>query len=152
MNKKEENTESKLGLAPLARNGTHGAVSTSNPITKTEQKIALELHKQKFVSEAETERDRYAAQKTVEIRNSVGDAFLGMAEHHSLLDQSARGKDYEGYMAEFNHVNMQGGARNLYGIAETGGARLAEIARTSLYRDDEPERKPNVVQRMLGAR
>ena len=153
MPKKEESTGSLLGLAPLAKssNGTYGlAVSTSNPLTKTEEKIAVEKHKQEFVIRAEAEKTAYAAQQTAEIRNSAGDAFYQIAEHQSSLNQAARGKDFEPYVQEFNHHNIQGGARNLYNLAEAGGAQLADIAGKPLYRDDEPERKPNVIQRILG--
>lgn len=148
--------ESVLGLAPLARTGNgsfpdlSSSFSAGGALTKTEQRIVTESHKQSLVIQAQTAKTVLAMDMMADMHQHGADEFYDTAQYLSTVRQKAAGKDYQPQVDEFTHRDAQLVSQHLLGAIEVGAHKVAEEVHRSLYLPDPPDEKRGVIKRLLG--
>lgn len=158
MTKKES---SLLGLAPLAPSGNNGVViygataTVSRAPSQAEQRIAAETDKQLQVIRCQRLKVETAAQEISQMHQQAASEFLEITAHLGVLKESARGKDYQALVEEFNHRSAQLAAQHLFGVIEVSARNIGMEAARPLYREEQPvvvkvvERR-SLLQRLFG--
>jgi hypothetical protein len=146
MTKKQEQTQTVLGLAPFvySNNGSltryDSTAATSTAITKTEERIELEAHKQQLIQELQALKTRLGERAIGAIHRAGADEYHGLIEHQKGIKQTFTGDEYDVYTDKFNHVNAQMAAQHLREAMDAGVSRIIDEIDRSLY-VKEQERK-----------
>jgi hypothetical protein len=146
MTKKQEETQNLLGLvaqahpsnASLVRYSSAGHTSTA--ITKTEERIEREAHKQLLVEELQGLKTRRGQREIRMMHDTAADEYHGLIEHQKAIKQTFTGDEYDVYTDKFNHVNAQMAARHLSEAVEVGAGRVIDEIGRSLYLKEEERR------------
>jgi hypothetical protein len=146
MTKKQEQTQTAFGLTPFvySNNGSlaryDSAEYTSTAITKTEERIELEAHKQRLIQELQEIKTRRGERAIGAIHRAGADEYHGLIEHMKGIKQTFTGDEYDVYTDKFNHVNAQMAAQHLNEGMHAGAGRIIDEIGRSLY-VKEQERK-----------
>lgn len=154
-----------LGLAPLTQTGNNGiiiygtATAVGGPLSKTEQQIVLKTQTHLQVIRSQRQKADAAAHEIAQIHQQGATEFLEIVHQLAALQATARGKEYEALVEEFNRRSEQLAAQHLFGIMEVSARNIGmETARPVTW-EEPPEKEPIVVkvaerrgllQRLLG--
>ena len=159
MAKKES---SLLGLAPLTQPGSNNSViiygaaaNGSRAPSQAEQRITLETEKQLQVIRCQRLKVEAAAQEITQMHQQAASEFLDITSHLAALKETARGKEYQALVEEYNQRSAQLAAQHLFGVIEVSARNIGMETARPLYREDEPivvkaVEKRGFLQRLIG--
>ena len=160
MTKKDANL---LGLAPFAQTGNSGLIiygavaSVGRPPTKAEQRIELETQKQLQVIHNQRLKAEAAVHELAQVHQRGAQEFLEITGHLAVLKETAKGKDYQELVEEFNRRSAQLAAQHLVGVMEVSARNIGMDTARPLYREEEPEvvkvvekPQPGLLRRLIG--
>jgi hypothetical protein len=159
MTKKES---SLLGLAPLTQSGSNSSVviygaaaNGSRAPSQAEQRIVVETEKQLQVIHCQRLKAEAAAQEITQMHQQGASEFLEIASHLTAVKETARGKEYQAMVEEYNQRSAQLAAQHLFGVIEVSARNIGMEAARPLYREEEPivvkaVEKRGFLRRLLG--
>lgn len=145
--------ESLLGLVPYTPTaGTNTGLVPFAPnqaLTREEQRIVDEWHRQTLIIDATTTKTLLGLDKITEIHFHAATTFGEASGQILALRETAQGKEHQAYMDEFCRHQVQVLARHLLGAVEVGATNIGHEIHRSLYLAPE-EDKRSFLQRLLG--
>ena len=151
-----------LGLAPLTQSGTangviiYGATANlSRAPSQAEQRIVAETEKQLQIIHCQRMKVEAAVQEISQMHQQAASEFFDITTHLATLKETARGKEYQPLIEEYNQRSAQLAAQHLFGIIEVSARNIGMETARPLYREDEPvvvkaiERR-SLLRRLIG--
>lgn len=142
MTKKPEQPQNLMGLVPFAHPNNRSLARydsteyTSTAITKTEERIEHEAHKQLLIEELEGLKTRRATREIRSMHDTATDEYHGLIEHMKVIKQTFTGDEYDDYTDKFNHLNAKMAAQHISQAVDAGANRVIDEVSRSLYLKD----------------
>lgn len=132
------------GFAPLAVSMQNGMVpygmGRSGELTKTEQQVIAEKNKQLLVMEGAIEKAQAALAGIGMMHRTAQMEMFLTAQNVGALNVAAHGTNYQMYVEQFNHHDIQLAAQHTYAIEDAAAYSLRTEAARSLYIEDPKKR------------
>jgi hypothetical protein len=141
-----------LGLAPLTQTVNSGiiiygaAAAVSGPLTKTEQQIALKTQTHLQIIRNQRLKADAAVHEIAQIHQQGAKEFLETARHLAALQATARGKEYQALVEEFNQRSEQMAAQHIFGVLEVSARNIGMETARPITWEEPPAKEPIVVK------